>query len=313
MCFLDAMDSTGEQHLHIDHNIYKRRINLNGIPIEEAKKEDIQTSTSKKSNVTTDTSKELKTDVAPKNICGSCYGAQTNDSQCCNTCQDVIDAYRAKKWNPNTDDFEQCKHEKKLDSEHAKKAFDEGCQVFGTLEVNRMSGSFHIAPGKSFSVNHIHVHDVQPFSSTKFNTSHRINKLTFGEEFGYGLTNPIDFLEVTAKETAIMYQYYIKIVPTMYVPNDGSHVLHTNQFSVTTHQKSAQSITGESAMPGVFFSYELSPLMVKITEKSNSFSHFLVNVCGIVGGIFTSMSLIDSIFHKVERQIRRKMDLGKFT
>jgi hypothetical protein len=38
---LDAMDSSGEQHLQIDHNIYKRRLDLKGQPIEEPKKEDI--------------------------------------------------------------------------------------------------------------------------------------------------------------------------------------------------------------------------------------------------------------------------------
>lgn len=44
---LDAMDSAGDQHLHIDHNIYKRRVDLHGNPIEEAKKEEIATSTKK--------------------------------------------------------------------------------------------------------------------------------------------------------------------------------------------------------------------------------------------------------------------------
>lgn len=307
---LDAMDSTGEQHLHIEHNIYKRKLSLDGRPIEEAKKEEIQTSTTKKNETVTE---EKKSEENAKPICGSCYGAQYNETHCCNSCQDVIDAYREKKWNPNTDNFEQCKDEKKLEGQFAKKAFEEGCNIFGSLEVNRMGGSFHIAPGRSFSINHIHVHDVQPFSSSKFNTSHRINKLTFGEEFGFGHTNPLDQLEVTAKENAIMYQYFLKIVPTVYVPKDGSKIIHTNQFSVTTHQKSAMAISGESAMPGVFFSYELSPLMVKYTEKDNSFSHFLVNICGIIGGIFTVAGLVDGILHRVERQIRRKMELGKFT
>lgn len=307
---LDAMDSTGEQHLHIEHNIYKRRLTLDGHPIEEPRKEEIQSSTTaKRLNETVESkSKEY---VPP--ACGSCYGANHNETHCCNTCQDVIDAYRDKKWNPNTESFEQCKNERKLEGESAKKAFDEGCNIFGTLEVNRMGGSFHIAPGRSFSINHIHVHDVQPFASTRFNTSHRINKLTFGEEFGFGHTNPLDYLEVTAHETALCYQYFLKIVPTMFVPKSGSPILHTNQFSVTTHQKNAAAISGESSMPGVFFSYELSPLMVKYTEKENSFSHFLVNVCGIIGGIFTVAGLVDGVLHKVERQIRKKMELGKFT
>lgn len=309
------MDSTGEQHLHIEHNVYKRRLNLDGHPIEEAKKEDIQASSEKKLNETATQSveKEIETKELEVPICGSCYGAGYNETHCCNSCQDVIDAYREKKWNPDTGSFDQCKNERKLEGEHAKKALEEGCHIYGTVEVNRMGGSFHIAPGKSFSVNHIHVHDVQPFSSSRFNTSHRINKLTFGGEFGFGHTNPLDNLEVTAKENAIMYQYFLKIVPTMHVPRDGSPILHTNQFSVTTHQKSAMAISGESAMPGVFFSYELSPLMVKYTEKDNSFSHFLVNICGIIGGIFTVAGLVDGVLHKVERQIKKKMELGKFT
>lgn len=45
------MDSAGDQHLHIDHNIYKRRVDLDGNPIEEAKKEEIQSSTTRKENV----------------------------------------------------------------------------------------------------------------------------------------------------------------------------------------------------------------------------------------------------------------------
>lgn len=43
---LDAMDSSGEQHLHLDHNIHKRRLDLNGIPIEEPKKEEFPVSSS---------------------------------------------------------------------------------------------------------------------------------------------------------------------------------------------------------------------------------------------------------------------------
>lgn len=61
-----------------------------------------------------------------------------------------------------------------------------------------------------------------------------------------------------------MFQYYIKIVPTMYVKLNGD-VINTNQFSVTRHSK-AVSVTNESGMPGIFFTYELSPLMVKYTE-----------------------------------------------
>lgn len=65
---------------------------------------------------------------------------------------------------------------------------------------------------------------------------------------------------------SMMFQYYIKIVPTMYVKSTGD-TIHTNQFSVTRHSKSVSITSGESGMPGIFFSYELSPLMVKYQER----------------------------------------------
>lgn len=42
---LDAMDSSGDQHLSMDQNIHKRRLDLNGNPIEEPKKQEVATST----------------------------------------------------------------------------------------------------------------------------------------------------------------------------------------------------------------------------------------------------------------------------
>lgn len=48
---LDAMDSSGEQHLSMDQNIHKRRLDLNGNPIEEAKKQEIATSTNTVSKI----------------------------------------------------------------------------------------------------------------------------------------------------------------------------------------------------------------------------------------------------------------------
>lgn len=76
-------------------------------------------------------------EIAPK--CGSCYGAEKNATHCCATCQDVIEAYRDKRWNPNTDDFVQCKDEGYVDKNNAKMALTEGCQIYGHLEVNRVS------------------------------------------------------------------------------------------------------------------------------------------------------------------------------
>jgi len=44
--------------------------------------------------------------------------------------------------------------------------------------------------------------------------------------------------------------------------------LFTNQYSATKHHKVITGgLFGEQGLAGVFFTYELSPMMVKYTEK----------------------------------------------
>lgn len=108
-----------------------------------------------------------------------------------------------------------------------------------------------------------------------------------------------------------MFQYYIKIVPTAYVRKDGT-IISSNQYSVTKHQKVVSMITGESGMPGIFFQYELSPLMVKYSEKERSFGHFITNLCAIIGGIYTVAGLLDTLVYHSVKMIQKKIELGKF-
>ncbi len=57
--------------------------------------------------------------------------------------------------------------------------------------------------------------------------------------------------------------------------------------------------------------YELSPIMVKFTERRKSFAHFLTGVCAIVGGVFTVAGIIDSFIYQGMRSLKKKMELGK--
>lgn len=141
-------------------------------------------------------------DAKNKTECGSCYGAAVDPNRCCNTCEEVREAYRERRWAlDNLENISQCQEEKF--SEKLKTAFAQGCQVYGSLIVNRVSGSFHIAPGKSFSVSHVHVHDVQPFSSGEFNTTHTIRHLSFGTSIDSRTHNPLK--DTTGLATEGMY------------------------------------------------------------------------------------------------------------
>ncbi|MFH4980883.1 hypothetical protein AB6A40_007592 [Gnathostoma spinigerum] len=109
----------------------------------------------------------------------------------------------------------------------------------------------------------------------------------------------------------IMFQYYVKVVPTMYEFLDSSQNVFSHQFSVTTHQKDLSM--GASGLPGFFVQYEFSPLMVKYEQRRQSLSTFLVSLCAIIGGVFTVASIIDSILYRSSRVIQQKIELNKLT
>mmetsp|Transcript_19554 Transcript_19554/g.27284 ORF Transcript_19554/g.27284 Transcript_19554/m.27284 type:complete len:383 (-) Transcript_19554:58-1206(-) len=294
---VDAMDISGDHQLDIDHNIFKKRLQADGTPVAAgATKEDL--------------TKEASPSVEPlpDNYCGSCYGAESYQGQCCNNCDQVQEAYRKKGWAfSDADGIEQCKREGY--SQRLQEQAGEGCQVYGYLLVNKVAGNFHFAPGKSFQQHHMHVHDLQPYKNFKFNLTHTVNKLSFGREIP-NMINPLDgVVKVAEQEGAYMYQYFVKIVPTTYEPLSGN-TINTNQFSVTEHWKNLGT-DGNHGLPGIFIMYELSPIMVKYSEHHKSFAHFLTGVCAIIGGVFTVAGLVDSLIYTSMRSLKKKVELGK--
>jgi len=298
---LDAQDVTGEQHIAIEHNIYKRRLDLDGKPIEEPVRD---MAVGEAGKITNKTEEGTEVDVQK---CLSCYGAETEDKKCCNTCEEVKQQYIKKSWKFVPTTIEQCKGE--ILTEDQQRVLKEGCQIYGYLEVNRVGGSFHVAPGKSFSINHIHVHDVQPFASSDFNLTHTVRHLSFGRNV-VGRTDPMDGVQGIADKPSSMFHYYIKIVPTSFTRVDGS-IFDTNQFSVTRHHKSVSQMSGESGMPGVFFTYEMAPLAVKYSQKSKSFGHFASGLCAIIGGVFTVAGMVDKMVYNSARILQKKTEIGK--
>ncbi|XP_011908065.1 PREDICTED: endoplasmic reticulum-Golgi intermediate compartment protein 3 isoform X2 [Cercocebus atys] len=325
---IDAMDVAGEQQLDVEHNLFKQRLDKDGIPVSsEAERHGnqrkglgLRSQSWTFPSLHAELGKVEVTVFDPDSLdpdrCESCYGAEAEDIKCCNTCEDVREAYRRRGWAfKNPDTIEQCRREGF--SQKMQEQKNEGCQVYGFLEVNKVAGNFHFAPGKSFQQSHVHVHDLQSFGLDNINMTHYIQHLSFGEDYP-GIVNPLDHTNVTAPQASMMFQYFVKVVPTVYMKVDGEaplppQVLRTNQFSVTRHEKVANGLLGDQGLPGVFVLYELSPMMVKLTEKHRSFTHFLTGVCAIIGGMFTVAGLIDSLIYHSARAIQKKIDLGKTT
>ncbi|XP_052623108.1 uncharacterized protein LOC111907471 isoform X2 [Lactuca sativa] len=80
--------------------------------------------------------------------------------------------------------------------------------------------------------------------------SHKINKLAFGSYYP-GIVNPLYGVHWFQVSPNGMYQYFIKVVPTIYT-NIRGYTIQSNQ--------------------------------VTFTETHISILHFMTNVCAIVGG-----------------------------
>ncbi|KAL7116668.1 hypothetical protein ACP275_03G018500 [Erythranthe tilingii] len=303
MVSLDAMDISGEQHLDVRHDIIKKRIDTHGNVIET------RPDTIGGPKIERPLQRHGGRLEHNETYCGSCFGAETSEDECCNNCEEVREAYRKKGWAlSNPDLVDQCKREGFL--QMIKDEDGEGCNIYGFLDVNKVAGNFHFAPGKSFQQSNVHVHDLLAFQKDSFNISHKINRLAFGDYFP-GVVNPLDGVEWIQQTPNAMYQYFLKVVPTVFTDVNG-HAIQSNQFSVTEHVKGSE-LGRLQTLPGAFFFYDLSPIKVTFTETHVSFLHFLTNVCAIVGGVFTVSGIIDSFVYHGQKAIKKKMEIGKFS
>ncbi|GHP03693.1 hypothetical protein PPROV_000244800 [Pycnococcus provasolii] len=202
---------------------------------------------------------------------------------------------------------------------------EEGCRVYGHLDVERVGGNFHISV---HTQNFFVLQQLFAADTARINTSHTIDSLSFGRAYP-GRVNPLDGTARTVSSGASTFRYFMKIVPTNYryrsaraVPrvvttraasaaaaaaeverreeegdeptfddDEGRRVLRTNQYSVTEYVSHTKP--GDGVVPAVFFVYDLSPIAITIDEVPFKFGHYLTRVCAVVGGVFAVTRMVD--------------------
>ena len=155
---------------------------------------------------------------------------------------------------------------------------------------------------------------------------------TLGKWSDHHHVNPLDGSSQTTDEAAFNYMYFLKVVSTSYLPLgwdvDSSEQTHslvgdvaplgmhgrslgnlasieTHQYSVTSHKRALaggsdaaeghkERLHAHGGIPGVFFSYDISPMKVINREaRPKTFAGFLTGVCAVVGGTLTVAAAVD--------------------
>ena len=189
---------------------------------------------------------------------------------------------------------------------------DEGCNLKGHFFVDAVPGSFYITSGYYGSI----VQRLANEGILKLNVQHKINQISFGEmneyeiwsNFGkeisklsYGLSN----IKKKKNNNIRIYQYYLKIVPTKFLTYSGKEI---NNYQYT------YSSFGEfelNEMPSLYFKYDLSSITVEYKQYKETFLTFFINICAILGGVFTVTGIIDAIIHKSVVLLLRKAEMNK--
>ncbi|KAF9454695.1 Sec1-like protein [Macrolepiota fuliginosa MF-IS2] len=324
-CFLlslDVMDISGEVQRDISHNILKIRLDKEGKMVPNSYSAQLQNDLDKMN------------EVKKKGYCGSCYGGLEPESGCCNTCEEVRMAYVNRGWSfSNPDAIEQCKNEGW--AEKLQEQAEEGCSISGRIRVNKVIGNIHLSPGRSFQSNAHNLYELVPYlrdDGSKHDFSHTIHHFAFegDDEYDYwkaeagremkkrlGLAvNPLDGAHYRTSKAQYMFQYFLKVVSTQFRNMDGK-IINTHQYSVTHFERDlTEGAGGESpggihvqhgtqGLPGAFFNYEISPILVVHSDSRQSFAHFLTSTCAIVGGVLTVASLLDSVLFATTRALKK--------
>ena len=230
---LDVMDVAGDSQIDIDDTLVKRRLQLNGRPLSNSV---IKAEANKKHKENEELKAALKEELGD-NYCGPCYGAKSED-ECCNSCDDVVEAYRTKNWNAKQilDNAEQCIREGRAGAGPKKLSQGEGCNLSGYMNINRVAGNFHFALGEGVERDGRHIHLFLPEDAPKYNTSHIIHELTFGPKVSasdHGSLEGVNKVTTDENGGTGLFQYFIKVVPTTYKDFDGEIIGETNRYFFT--------------------------------------------------------------------------------
>ncbi|WZZ59948.1 hypothetical protein YC2023_060055 [Brassica napus] len=189
-----------------------------------------------------------------------------------------------------------------------------GCRIVGYVRAKKVPGEIIISA-------HSGAHS---FDASQMNMSHYVSHLSFGKMISERLLTDMKrlmpylglshdrlnnkwFVNEGQFAANVTIEHYLQIVKTEVVSRRfGQEHSVIEEYEYTAHS----SVAHGYYYPVAKFRFDLSPMQVLISENPKSFSHFITNVCAIIGGVFTVAGILDSIFQNTFRLVK-KIELGK--
>lgn len=162
--------------------------------------------------------------------------------------------------------------------------------------------------------------------NTAFNFSHMVTELSFGPHYP-ALLNPLDKTIAMTEDHYYKYQYFLSVVPTIYSkgskPLDAYAAAHgalqTNpsmKNMVFTNQYAATSQSGPIPetpylVPGIFFKYNIEPILLLINEERGSFLSLVIRLVNTVSGVLVAGGWLYQISGWSVELMNRRRGRGK--
>jgi len=171
----------------------------------------------------------------------------------------------------------------------------DACRIHGTLELNKVLGIFHVISGKAINFMGQHAHSLQLNQPRFANFSHRIDNFSFGENT-HLVHNALNYDLRISGEDSKRYAYFISVV-AVEIGDKNAY-----QYSVTE----TESSSGDKVQSGIYFKYDISPIKVKVTSKEKAYIELLIPLIGLIGGIFATSAMLNSLFESAKDYLKDK-------
>lgn len=187
-----------------------------------------------------------------------------------------------------------------------KQMLNEGCRIECYLDIKSIPGNIHISGhshddlvdvwmrhSRSNSIDLSHI--IHNFEIGNASINHLFKKQTtasnaYNEYLSFLPLNGFkSVIPTNYKNYKISYEYFVKFVSSKYKFLNGDIAKNGYQFTVSTHVNEQLYAT-----PVINVRYDPSALSIEYIEKKQTFSHFIVQLLAICGGVYVCFLVINS-------------------